>query len=109
LSARVSLVCGFAVPAEDFCVVLRHAIPVVIHERDSILRLGITLISSFAPPADRYRVILRHSVAVVVHSAKFVLRLRVTLFSARPTEARLLCQLPFNNFLPLRSPADSRC
>src|SRR6266478_4983027 len=105
LSARISLVGGFAVPACSLDVVLRQALAVVIHVAKTVLTLRIALVGSFAIPACSLVVVLRHAPAVLIHVVECELRRRVAVLRVYMGCLRVFDQ-PMIGLRPVSLPDD---
>src|SRR5205823_3903664 len=109
LSVRVTLVSGFAVPAESLSVVLRDALAVGIHEGEAVLSVRVALVSGFAVPAESFGIVLRHSLPVGTHTPELGLSFCVTLFGAYARFTRGVRQLlPLNRLSPVHPPSGGR-
>ena len=77
--AGVALVCRLAVPRRRLGEVLRHGLPVGIHEAEAALRDGDALLRREAMPPDGLHVVLQDALAGGVHFPEIKLRIHVPL------------------------------
>ncbi len=80
LRIDISLIRCFAKPFHRFCIILCHALAMVITKSKVVLRIDITLIRCFSIPFHRFCVILRHALAFVIANSKVELRNCISCF-----------------------------
>lgn len=82
------LVGGKSKPPRCLSAVLRHAIAVVIHRAELVLRFCLSLLGGSEIPTRRFGVALRHALAAVIQQAEVVLRFREALVGGLAVPAR---------------------